>query len=258
MIALDLSGRVAVVSGASRRAGIGAAIARKLASAGADILLTYFLPYDAHTSMLGGDEHEIELLLSELRAIGVRAYGLEANLSQPTTPRHIFDAAHGLLGAPSILVNNACHSESGGLDQVDADQLDRHYAVNVRATVLMCKEFVRRWTGDRGGRIISITSGQGFGPMPGELAYVVTKAAIDAMTVTLAAELAGRGITVNAVDPGATDTGWMSDDLRDAIAAATYLRRIGLPTDAANLVCFLASEQGEWMTGQVIRSRGGA
>jgi 3-oxoacyl-[acyl-carrier protein] reductase len=122
----------------------------------------------------------------------------------------------------------------------------------------MCQEFVRRWQGERGGRIISITSGQGAGPMPGELAYVVTKAAIDAMTVTLAAELAGRGVTVNAVDPGATDTGWMHDDLREAIAAKTYLRRIGLPTDAANLVCFLASQQAEWITGQVIRSRGGA
>ena len=255
---IDLAGRVAVVSGASRRAGIGAAIARTLANAGADILLTYFLPYDEQTSGLGGDVRDVEVLLGELRAAGVRAYALEANLSQPTAPRHIFDAAHGLLGAPSILVNNACHSEPGSLNQVDAEQLDRHYAVNVRATVLMCKEFVRRWQGERGGRIISVTSGQGAGPMPGELAYVVTKAAIDAMTVTLAAEMAGRGITVNAVDPGATDTGWMSDDLHNAIAAKTYLRRIGLPTDAANLVCFLASEQGEWITGQVIRSRGGA
>lgn len=255
---ISLAGQVAVVSGASRRAGIGAAIARALAGAGADILLTYFLPYDEQTSGLGGDAREIEALLSELRAVGVRAFALEANLAQSSAPRHIFDAAHALLGAPSILVNNACHFEPGGLDQVDADQLDRHYAVNVRATVLMCKEFVRRWQGERGGRIISITSGQGAGPMPGELAYVVTKAAIDAMTVTLAAELAGRGVTVNAIDPGATDTGWMSEDLRNAIAAKTYLRRIGLPTDAANLVCFLASEQGEWITGQVIRSRGGA
>lgn len=93
--------------------------------------------------------------------------------------------------------------------------------------------------------------------MPGELAYVVTKAAIDAMTITLAAEVAGRGITVNAVDPGPTDTGWMSAELREAIAAKSYLRCVGLPEDVANLVCFLASDQGEWITGQIIRSRGG-
>jgi len=253
---IDLSGRIAIVTGASRRAGIGAAIARRLAGAGADLLITYFLPYDRRTYGEQG-EGEVEQLLSELRAFGVRAYGLEANLSQPGTPRHIFDTAHGLLGMPSILVNNACHSEPGGIEQLNADQLDRHYAVNVRGSLLMCQEFLRRWRGTRGGRIISLTSGQGAGPMPGELAYVVTKAAIDAMTITLAAEVAGRGITVNAVDPGPTDTGWMSAELREAIAARSYLRRVGLPEDVANLVCFLASDQGEWITGQIIRSRGG-
>ncbi|BAL98206.1 MULTISPECIES: SDR family oxidoreductase [Caldilinea] len=253
---IDLSGRIAIVTGASRRAGIGAAIARRLAGAGADLLITYFLPYDRRTYGEQG-EGEVEQLLSELRAFGVRAYGLEANLSQSGTPRHIFDTAHGLLGMPSILVNNACHSEPGGIEQLDADQLDRHYAVNVRGSLLMCQEFLRRWRGTHGGRIISLTSGQGVGPMPGELAYVVTKAAIDAMTITLAAEVAGRGITVNAVDPGPTDTGWMSAELREAIAAKSYLRRVGLPEDVANLVCFLASDQGEWITGQIIRSRGG-
>lgn len=253
---IDLSGRIAIVTGASRRAGIGAAIAHRLAGAGADLLITYFLPYDRRTYGEQGEE-EVEQLLGELRAFGVRAYGLEANLSQPGTPRHIFDAAYALLGMPSILVNNACHSEPGSIEQIDADQLDRHYAVNVRGSLLMCQEFLRRWRATRGGRIISLTSGQAAEPMPGELAYVVTKAAIDAMTITLAAEVAGRGITVNAVDPGPTDTGWMSAELREAIAAKSYLRRVGLPEDVANLVCFLASDQGEWITGQIIRSRGG-
>jgi len=254
---IDLSGRIAVVTGASRRVGIGAAVARRLAAAGADIFVTYFRPYDASMPW-GSRDDEIEALLAELRALGVRAYGMEANLAQPTGAAHVMDAVSGLLGTPAILVNNACVSEPGDILHVNADQLDRHYAVNTRATVLLCQEFVRRWTGERGGRIISVSSGQSYSAMPGEIAYVVTKAAIEALTLTLAAEVAGRGITVNAIDPGATDTGWMDDDLRDHIAARTYLGRIGLPTDAANLICFLASEQGEWITGQIIRSRGGA
>lgn len=245
------------MTGASRLVGIGAAIARTLAAAGADIFLTYFQPYDASMPW-GSGEREPETLLSELRALGVRAYGLEANLSQPQVPTRIMEAVQGLLGMPSILVNNATHSEQGDIDQLDADQLDRHYAVNLRGTTLLCKEFVRQWQGTRGGRIINISSGQGVTPMPGELAYAVTKGAIEALTVSLAAGVKGRGITVNAIDPGATDTGWMDDELKAAIANQTYLGRIGLPADAANLVCFLASDQGEWITGQILHSRGGS
>ena len=163
----------------------------------------------------------------------------------------------GLLGAPAILVNNAAHWESGDLKRLDADQLDRAFAVNVRATALLCKEFVHRWTGARGGRIINLTSGQGIGPMPDELAYAMTKGAVDALTISLAAAVRGRGITVNAVDPGATDTGWMDDATRADLASRTYLGRIGMPADAANLICFLASDQGEWITGQILRARGG-
>lgn len=254
---IDLSGHIAVVTGASRRVGIGAAVARRLAAAGADIFITYFRPYDASMPW-GSRTDETEGLLTDLQALGVRAYGLEANLAQPREAAYVMAAAHELLGTPSILVNNACVSEPGDILHVDADQLDRHYAVNTRATVLLCQEFVRRWPGERGGRIISLTSGQSHGPMPDEIAYVVTKAAIEALTISLAAGVAGRGITVNAVDPGATDTGWMDDDLRARVAANTYLGRIGLPTDAANLICFLASAEAEWITGQIVRSRGGA
>ena len=91
-----------------------------------------------------------------------------------------------------ILVNNAAHWEPGGVAHVSADQLDRHYAVNLRAAVLLCGEFVRRRPPSGGGRIINVTSGQGAGPMPGALAYAVTKAGLDALTLTLAAELVHR------------------------------------------------------------------
>ena len=252
---INLSGRIAVVTGASRAVGIGAAIARALAAAGADVFLTYFLPYDASMPW-GSKEHEPEVLLSELHTLGVRAYGMEANLDRPQTAVHIFDAVEGLLGAPAILVNNATHSTMGGIDQIDAEQLDRHYAVNVRATTLLCKEFVRRWRGSAGGRIVNLTSGQSVTPMPDELAYAVTKGAVEALTTSLAAGVAKRGITVNAIDPGPTDTGWMSDELRQALTAQAPFGRVGLPTDVANLVCFLASDQGSWITGQIL-PRGG-
>ena len=253
---IDLSGRVAIVTGASRAIGIGAAIARTLAAAGADVFLTYFLPYD---ETVPGHNHPnaVEHLLAEIHGLGVRAYGMEANLIQIQAATRIFEAAEGLLGKVSILVNNAAHSEPGAIEKLDAKQLDRHYDVNMRATALLCKEYLRRWKGKEGGRIINLTSGQSLTPMPDELAYAMTKGAVEALTTSLAAGVARRGVTVNAVDPGPTDTGWMDDALRRQLVAQAPLGRVGLPQDAANLVCFLASEQASWITGQVLHARGG-
>ena len=253
---IDLSGRIALITGASRATGIGAAIAHTLARAGADVFLTYFLPYD---ETVPGHEHPnaVERLLAEIHSLGVRAYGMEANLIQTQAAPRIFEAAEGLLGKVSILVNNAAHSEQGAIEKLDAEQLDRHYYVNMRGTALLCKEFLRRWRGHEGGRIINLTSGQAITPMPDELAYAMTKGAIEALTTSLAAGVARRGVTVNAVDPGPTDTGWMGAELKQQLIAQAPLGRVGLPQDAANLVCFLASEQASWITGQVLHARGG-
>lgn len=253
---IDLSGRIAIVTGASRKVGIGSAIARTLAAAGADIFLTYFFPYDGEQAW-GSNPREVEELLAQLHALGVRAYGMEANLAQPEAAQRVFDAVEGLLGKASILVNNATHSENGDIGVLDAAQLDRHYAVNVRGMALLCKEFVRRWPGATGGRMINMSSGQGAGPMPNELAYIATKGAVEAFTTSLAAGVAAKGITVNAIDPGPVDTGWMDDALMKQLLAQAPLGRVGLPQDIANLICFLASSQAEWITGQVLHARGG-
>ena len=252
----DLTGRVAVVTGASRRQGIGAAICRALAAQGADILFTHWQAYD-HAQPHGADADGPAALEGELSAMGVRAVGLEIDLSLSESPARVLDAAAERLGPPTILVNNAAYSTRDGYRALDAATLDAHYAVNVRAMALLSVLFARRYNGERGGRIINLSSGQSVGPMPHELAYVATKGAVEAFTRTLAAEVAAKNITVNAIDPGATDTGWMTEDLKETILRDTGRGRLGQPADAARLAVFLASDAGEWITGQTIHSRGG-
>jgi 3-oxoacyl-[acyl-carrier protein] reductase len=156
-----------------------------------------------------------------------------------------------------VLVNNSAHSTRDGYETLDAATLDGHYAVNLRAVALLSVGFARRFGGRSGGRIINLTSGQSLGPMPGELAYAATKGAVEAFTRTLAAEVGHKGITVNAVNPGPTDTGWMTKELKQELASKFPAGRVGEPEDAARLVAFLASEEAIWITGQIIHSEGG-
>jgi 3-oxoacyl-[acyl-carrier protein] reductase len=242
-----LRGRVAVVTGAGRRAGIGAAICRALAGKGTDVLFTHW----------GTSENEPRTLLEELHGAGVRAGAMELDLSLTESPERLLDAVTELLGPLSILVNNAAHSTRDGYKALDAATLDAHYAVNLRATALLSVVFAQRFDGETGGRIVNLTSGQSLGPMPGELAYAATKGAIEAFTRTLAAEVGHKGMTVNTVNPGPTDTGWMTEELRQELSAKFSARRVGEPEDAARLVAFLASDEAAWITGQVIHSEGG-
>ena len=248
--------RVALVTGVGRRRGIGSAICRALAFRGADVFFTYWKAYDRDAPW-STDEDEPEVLLGELRGIGVRAESTELDLSLPDSPERLLDVAIEKLGPPSILVNNAAYSTRDGFERLDAKTLDAHYAVNLRAAALLSVGFARRYPGGTGGRIINITSGQSLGPMPQELAYAATKGAIEAFTVTLAAEVGHRGITVNAVNPGPTDTGWMTEELKRELAAKSPTGRVGEPEDAARLVAFLASDEARWITGQIIHSEGG-
>jgi len=247
--------RIAVVTGVSRLKGIGRAICLALAEQGVDIFFTYWTPYDA-TMPWGSNKQEQEIIREEILAKGVRCANLEIDLSKPAEIPRLMNAVEKQLGTPTILVNNATYSTEATLETCSAEVLDKHYAVNLRGTTLLCLEFARRFTGSSGS-IINLSSGQFQRPMLNEIAYAVTKGAVDALTVTLAAELGELGIRVNAVNPGPTDTGWMTPELETALLPRFPTKRMGLPQDAARLIAFLASEEARWVTGQIIHSEGG-
>jgi 3-oxoacyl-[acyl-carrier protein] reductase len=249
--------KLAIVTGASRRRGIGTSVCLALARAGADIFFTYWSPYDRLMSW-GSEEEEPDLLQKLIQALGVRCEHMMVDLAATDAPQRIIQTAQAQVGTASILVNNATHDDTEApFDELDAHTLDAYYAVNIRGTMLLSVEFARNFALSSGGRIINLTSGQGRGAMPGKLAYVATKGAIEAFTVTLAAEIAPRGITVNAVDPGPTDTGWMTEEVKQKLLPRFPMGRIGQPEDAARIITFLASEDAAWVTGQIIRSTGG-
>jgi 3-oxoacyl-[acyl-carrier protein] reductase len=248
--------RWALVTGVGRQVGIGAAICRVLAADGVSICFTGWTSYDAE---IYGGEHRSwhEAFAAELKELGVDAFGTEVDLSNPTAIDPLMQYVGERAGMLSILVNNAAFSTNGDIDELTAKQLDDHYSVNVRGTALLTQAFVRQWSGENGGRVVNMTSGQGQGPMPGELAYAASKGAVEAFTTSVAPTLAARGITINAVNPGPTDTGWMSEELKEILLPQFPMGRIGGPDDAARLVAFLCGEDAGWITGQVMNSEGG-
>jgi 3-oxoacyl-[acyl-carrier protein] reductase len=254
--ALPLSSRVALVTGVSRRAGIGFAIAKRLASLGADLCVHSFAAYDA-AQPWGADRDGPAALAGELTALGVRVEPVSADLADAGAPERVVAEAWARLGRVDVLVANHTHGASGDLEALRAEEIDRHLAVNVRATLLLVQAFAARHDGRSGGRVVLLTSGQDRGPMPGELAYVASKGALASLVSSLSAHLAHRGITVNAVNPGATDTGWASPELHREVLARERQGRWGAPDDAARLVAWLATDDARWVTGQVIHSTGG-
>ncbi len=248
--------RAALVTGVGRRAGIGPELCRRLIDDGFRVCYSFWQPYDRDAPW-AWEEGFSFAFEEELRSNAATAHALEIDLSLPESPASLFRQATERVGEISVLINNAAVSEMGGIDEIDGPMLDRHYAVNVRGMVLLTSEFVRQFNAGFGGRVINMTSGQGLGPMPEELAYAASKGAVEAFTTSLSPAVASRGITVNAVNPGPTDTGWISDDLREILLAQLPIGRIGTPADVANLVAFLISEEGGWVTGQVINSEGG-
>lgn len=182
---------------------------------------------------------------------------IACDLSEPGASKRLMDDAWKRLGGIDILVNNAAWSTHDAWDTLTEESLDRHYAVNLRGTAMLTVEFARRFTKGAGGRVINFSSGQHLGPMPDELAYASSKGGIIAFTRSISPDLARLGITANVINPGPTDTGWMSDELKAALVASAPSGRVGTPEDAARLVAWLASDDASWISGQVIDSEGG-
>jgi 3-oxoacyl-[acyl-carrier protein] reductase len=145
----------------------------------------------------------------------------------------------------------------GDLEHLTASHIDRHLTVNVRASLLLVKAFAARHDGREGGRVVLMTSGQHLAPMQTELAYAASKGALHQITMSLAAHLAPRRITVNAINPGATDTGYATPAAYEAVRASEPMGRWGTPTDAARLIGWLVTDEALWITGQVLNSTGG-
>jgi 3-oxoacyl-[acyl-carrier protein] reductase len=249
--------RVAVVTGVSRRRGIGFAVARRLLAEGHHVLVHSWSPHDAEQPW-GADAGGVEGVLEQLGGIGERLAHVEADLADPSAPAAVVDRAVERFGAVDVLVANHARSSSMGLADVTAEELDRSWAVNARAVVLLVQAFAAKRERERsGGRIVLFTSGQHLAPMADELAYAVTKGAVHQMTRSLADALADDGITVNAINPGPVDTGWPSDELRDELRGRFPAGRWGRPDDIAAVVAWLASPDSGWVTGQVIDAEGG-
>jgi 3-oxoacyl-[acyl-carrier protein] reductase len=253
--ARPLAGRAALITGVSRREGIGFATAHRLASQGARIAIQGFArddPGQLVTSKTG-----VDAVVEELRAVDPGVVFIDADFAEAAAAERVVSAAVAARGPLDILIANHARSSANSLDDVTADELDLSFAVNARGPILLAQAFAAQHDGTRGGRIVLMTSGQGGSAMPEELAYAVSKGAIQQMTRTLAAHLMHRGITVNTINPGPTDTGWADAATRAEVERLMPTGRGGSPADAARLIAMLCSDEASWVTGQVIDADGG-
>lgn len=214
---------VALVTGAARDNSIAAAVALRLAEDG----------WDVATSDLSGTDHDCDL-------------------ADPAAPQALVDAVARDRGPISALVLSHAHDVETGVLDTTAESFDRHLAVNARASLLLIAGFARQVPAG-GGAVVALTSDATTGNLP----YGASKGALDRLVISAARELGPRGISANVLNPGPVDTGWMTDEIRTAVAEGTPLGRRGEPRDIADVVAFLVSPAGRWISGQLIQSDGG-
>jgi len=242
-----LDGKAAVVTGASR--GIGAAIAERLARDGASVVVNY-----------NRGAKEAEAVVARIAAAGGKAVGVQADLARTGDAAKLFSTAVDRFGRLDILVNNAGVFEFLPLGKVTEDHFDRQFNTNVKGLLFASQGAVAAF-GEKGGVIVNVSSGVSIRPVPGACVYSATKAAVDAITKSLAAELAPR-VRVNSVLPGPVESDGImalvgSEEFRARMLARSPAGRLGQPDDIANVVSFLVSDDAAWVTGEQIAAMGG-
>ena len=245
-----LRGKVAIVTGASK--GIGAGIAKQLAAEGASVVVNYA------SSREGADR-----VVGEIKQHGGTATALQADLANKADIERLFGETIKKFGRIDILVNNAGVYEFMSLDEVTEEHFHRQFNVNVLGLILATQQAARHF-GPEGGSIINIGSVAGTSAPPATSVYSATKAAVNAVTRSLASELGPRGVRVTAVNPGMVETegvrsaGLAESEFRKSVESQTPLGRIGQPQDIAPLVAFLASSDASWITGETYHVSGGS
>lgn len=255
---LPLLGQRILVTGVSRSKGIGAAITNMCANAGADIAIHGYSKYDVDLRYPDANSNYAAEFVKDLSGRGLTVVLLEpSDLSNPNQPEKVVSNATKALGSLDGLILNHAFSIHAPIMEWTAEHIDRHFSVNVRASMLMIQAFAKQIKRDNGGVITLFTSGQYLGPMVNEIAYAASKDAIRGLCTQLASTLSEYNIRVNCVNPGPTDTGYLEGKDYQKVADMFPSKRWGTPEDAARLVQFLHSDQARWITGQKIASEGG-
>ena len=241
----DLSGKVALVTGTS--GGIGGESARRLAKVGAKVAVHY-----------NSNPDSANAIVEEITSAGGTAIAVGGDVTDEAACKSIVDATVAGLGGLDILVNNAGISSFIPFGEMTADAIDKEFAVNVKSVILMTQAAAPHL--ENGGRVVNVSSNLIHAPIPGMTAYCAAKSAVACLTHGFAKELGEKGITVNAVSPGATHTpmtAWLPDDMVKSISDATPLSRLAMPDDVADVIVFLASPASRWVNGRSVVVDGG-